>query len=284
MIEARIIADSVNPCGNRLTTFVCKYNRYIHSELLTHRDKSRNSASSRAIPVRKMLSDIVHEAAFPVYWAKNQSGMQATQQLSPAQQWLASLIWKASSLTQVGYAWLLHKIGTHKQIANRLVEPFAHMTVVLSGTEWGNMFNLRVHPDAQQEFQALSYAMVEAYRDSKPKLLQPGEWHLPFADKYLTEGLSTEQLLKITTARCARVSYLNFEGDISFQKDCDLHDRLLMEGHMSCFEHAAMATDNGDWSGNFRGFTQYRKLIPGENRTIMDIDAILARKPEWLAS
>jgi len=242
---------------------------------MTHRDKSRNAASSRAIPVSKMLNMVITEPAGPVFWGMNQKGMQASRELPTHRRVLAKLLWKASSLTQVGFAWLMSKLGVHKQIANRLIEPFAHMTVVISATEWGNFFNLRAHKDAQPEFQALAYEMLEAYVLSRPKVLQPGEWHLPFADRYIGEGLDHASLLKICTARCARVSYMNFEGDIDHNKDYRLHDDLLASGHMSPFEHAARAEAEPTQSGNFVGFTQYRKLIPGENRREFDPLALL---------
>jgi hypothetical protein len=156
----------------------------------------------------------------------------------------------------VFYAEQLVELGIHKQIANRLLEPFAHMTTIVSATDWENFFALRAHPDAQPEFQALADLMLEVYVGSEPKGLRAGEWHLPFADKYVEDGLSQEQLVKITTARCARVSYLNFEGDISYEKDYKLHDDLLASGHMSPFEHAAIRPQQ---AGAVR---ELRRLLP----------------------
>jgi len=273
MITTKIIADSINPVGNRLTTFVCKYPRFIHSEVMTHRDKSRNAASSRAIPVWKMLNLVISEPAMPLHWGQNQSGMQAEFELPKHKQWLAKALWIGSSYFQVGVAWAMSKLGVHKQITNRLIEPWAHMTVIISGTEWGNFFNLRAHPDAQPEFQDLAYSMLHDYRWSTPKQLEAGQWHLPFAGA--AHGYTNEQLLKIVTARCARVSYLNFEGDIDPAKDYSLHDRLLEQGHMSPFEHAARAEAEPVMSGNFRGFTQYRKMIKNENRSIFNPEELI---------
>lgn len=279
MIEAKVVAHSVNTWGNEIVTFVCTYHRYIHCELLTHRVFSRNAASSRAIPVEKMIARILAEPAMPVSWGKNQKGMQAEDILSHSEQGEAEAIWKESLVAAVDYANQLLDLGVHKQIANRLLEPFAHMTTIITATEWGNFFNLRVHKDAQPEFQALAYAMLEAYLDSKPVLKNPGEWHIPFGDRYLDEGLTLEQLLKIGTARCARVSYLNFEGAIQHEKDYSLHDQLLTSGHLSPFEHCARALDQPARVGNFRGWFQYRKQFPGENRSGFDAKAILAGRP-----
>lgn len=283
MIEAKIIADSVNKDGKRLTTFVVKYNRYIIAELGTHRMLSRNSASSRAIPVSKLLRAVYDSPAKPVSWGINVSGMQAKGELNGWRRWLAENIWVLASYFAISCAWLLAKLSVHKQVTNRLLEPWCWTTTIISATEWANFFNLRCHRDAQPEFQELAYKMLEAYVASEPKLLQDGEWHLPFADQYLDENLSIEEKLKIVSARCARVSYLNFEGDIDHNKDYDLHDKLIggETVHASPTEHAAMAWTQPltpEQTGNFKGFIQYRKTIPGENQTVLDPDALFARR------
>lgn len=278
MIKATILADSLNPIGNRLTTFVITYPRFILAEVNTHRSQSRNSASSRAIPVSKVLRDILSCPAEPVFWGANQSGMQARAELSPSKRWLARAVWLASCWTQVGFSWLLAKLGVHKQIANRLTEPYAYMTTIISGTEWGNFFNLRAHPDAQPEFQALAYAMLEAYVASTPKQLQAGEWHVPFGDKLMGTDMPIELKLKVATARCARVSYLTFDGKHEQGKDCQLHDDLLASSHCSPFEHSARAEAGPVRSGNLVGFTQYRKLLPNENRETFDPLILLSQR------
>lgn len=282
MIEAKIIADSINPAESRLTSFVCTYPRFIHSEVMTHRVFSRNAASSRAIPVEKMIARILKEPAMPVHWGKNQRGMQAGEELSPTDQGLAKHVWREAMRAAVLSAEHLLSLGVHKQIANRLLEPFAHMTSLITATEWGNFFNLRCHKDAQPEFQSLAYAMLEAYRVNKPVNKDWGEWHIPFGDQYIDEGLAIHERLKICTARAARVSYMSFEGDIDHNKDYGLYETLKSSGHMSPFEHAAKATQEGHfignprWRSNFRGWLQYRKLIPNENREIFNVDDLLA--------
>lgn len=281
MITAKIIADSINSSGNRLITYVCTYPRYIHSELGTHRAFSRNSASSRAIPVWKMLNAVYNEPVIPIHWGQNCKGMQAKGELPNHRKWIAEKIWRFASLTQITSAWILSKLGVHKQVTNRLIEPFAHITTIITASEWGNFFNLRAHPDAQPEFQELAYKMLDAYLASTPKKLEDYEWHLPFADQYMSEGLSVEELVKIVTARCARVSYLNFEGNIDHKKDYDLHDDLLRSGHMSPFEHAAMTLPLdmcNACGGNLTGYCQYRKLLQNENKKDFDPLTILARR------
>lgn len=277
MIEARILADSTAPNGARMLTFLCTYPRFILAEVNTHRVLSRNSASSRAIPVGKMLGRILEEPARPIYWGENQKGMQAGKELSGMKRWLAEKLWVASCYSQVGLSWAMSKLGVHKQVANRLVEPFSHMTTIISGTEWGNFFNLRAHPAAQPEFQEMAYCMLEAYVGSTPRELKEGEWHVPFSDR-MPDGLDMATMLKIATARCARLSYLTFDGQFSIESDCRIHDQLLANGHMSPFEHCAMARPawDGNWSGNVRGFTQYRKTLANENRIAFDPYALLA--------
>lgn len=272
MISAKIIADSLAPCGKRLTTFILKYPRFIHAEIMTHRELSRNAASSRAIPVEKMIKSAEEDMAYPIYWGKNQKGMQAGEQLSPEDIEECKSIFWACSQDSISYVRGLSYKGLHKQVANRLLEPFIHMTIICSGTEWENFFALRCHKDAQPEFQNLAFQMLQLYLENSPKKLTQGEWHIPFGDMYLGEELTLPLLLKIGTARCARVSYLNFEGNIEHEKDYKLHDDLLESGHMSPFEHCARAESQCINSGNFSGFTQYRKTIPGERKKLSRAD------------
>ena len=279
MIEAKIVLDSVNPVGDRLTTFVCTYPRFYHQELLTHRMLSRNSSSSRAIPVQKMIERILQESAEPISWGKNQRGMQANEELDSKTKLEAQTWWLAARDKAVDCAKNLLELGVHKQIANRLLEPFAHMTTIITATDWSNFFNLRAHKDAMPEFQELAFQMLALYRDSKPVEKKVGEWHIPFGDKYVTEGLSTEQLLKIATARCARVSYLTFDDEIDHEKDYVLHDQLADSGHWSAFEHCAMAQSYPYYRvGNFVGWFQYRKQFLNENRSKLNIEKLFAER------
>jgi thymidylate synthase ThyX len=277
-IQARIVADSANPSGDRITSFVLVYPRFIHSEVMTHRAFSRNAASSRAIPVEKMISNITANPAGPIFWGMNQKGMQASQEATPEVQAIAVKLWNLAMQEAVVRARQLLDLGIHKQIANRLLEPFAHMTTLVTATDFGNFFNLRAHPDAQPEFQELAYQMLDCYEESSPRILDVGDWHLPFADQYIPEGLSIEQLLKISTARAARTSYVNFEGDFAHEKDYDLHDRLATSGHWSPFEHPACAMSYSVRSGNFVGWFQYRKKFPNENQKDFSCAVIKSRR------
>lgn len=334
MIKAEVIADSKNRFGNRITTMVVTFPRIILAEFNTHRMFSRNSASSRAIPLRKMVESIRNNPFIPIAWQKDHSGMQGSEYLQYEQdnetlkrQWLLA---RDYALESAGRLW---DNQVTKQLCNRLLEPFMWHTVIVTATEWENFFALRCpsyhyrnypEPDgfdqyfrskkdlikitgiktdrseiewlkankgqAEIHMMALAEAMWDAYNESTPKELNDGEWHIPFGDKIpdnintLLEdfrlddnGLTYKDpcaAIKIATARCARVSYtvVGEEGKPdNYENDIKLHDRLAKAGHMSPFEHCAKSphgTDkesDGEFSGNFRGFIQYRKMLPNEN-------------------
>jgi thymidylate synthase ThyX len=265
-IKAKIFLDSVNPAECRLTTWELTYPRFIHSEVMTHRMLSKNASSSRAIPTAKIIDCVLTDPAMPVFWGKNQSGMQAKVEIAGAEKKAAIQKWLAARDSAVACCRELNALGVHKQIANRVLEPWSHITVVLSGTEFGNFFNLRCQPEAQPEFQALACQMRDLYYSQSPDPLWPGQWHLPLIAPEDETSLPLEDLKKISVGRCARVSYLTHVGRRDVQEDIMLHDRLVANGHMSPFEHVAMSLDCNRWSGNFRGFEQYRKTLFNENR------------------
>lgn len=180
MYEARIERDSITQYGERLTTVVCTLPRIVLAELNTHRDKSRSSASSRAIPVDKQIQRLLDDPFVPVYWGKNQKGMQAEEELTQEEIMKAKEVWFEARAQAINSAIDLKNVRVHKQITNRLLEPFMWHTVIISATEWSNFFNLRVHKDAQPEFKKAAEMILEVRNASKPKLLAAGEWHLPF--------------------------------------------------------------------------------------------------------
>lgn len=267
-IEAKIICDSVGPNEVRITTFVLQYPRFIHAEVLTHRALSRNASSSRAIPFQRQLKMIEEDMAMPLEFRMNQPGMQAGALIKD--QDAAKIEWLNAGVDAIQRASKLAAMGVHKQYVNRLLEPFAHITVVVTATEWANFFALRYHEDAQPEIAQLAKQMWEAYTNSSPKKIKAGEWHLPFIGE--NENTVTEGLIKYSVARCARVSYLNHDGSNPDPvKDLELYDRLLGSElmHASPFEHQAQALNLTSgwmpWSGNFRGWLQYRKTLLNEN-------------------
>jgi len=353
-IAARIIADSINENGNRITSFVLTYPRFIHAELLTHRMFSRNAASSRAIPASKMIKNIEEDPFIPVAWQKAHSGMQGTEYFTDKEDIYGfECAWKDSIRdTIVNAKAMLKEPALTKQLVNRILEPYQWYTSIVTATEYSNWFELRCPqytfesgypdphvyksrkdflklvplPDSADNYKdwtdldwlkvnkgqgeihisLLAEAMWDAMNESTPKQLKAGEWHIPFGDRFDEEkvryiALTSQSKMigqpkqewvekakvKIATARCARVSYLNFEGKDDYEADIKLYDRLLKEGHYSPFEHVSramtedefetsiqgyvpfscedfdlMISDNSKgWSGNFRGFVQLRKEI-----------------------
>ena len=262
MIEAKVIKDSMSNAGIRIVTMELTYPRFIHQEFLTHRVFSRNSASSRAIPVKKMIENIRNNPAMPVHWGENQPGMQANKEIDNVD--LAKKLWIESAELACQQAEKMLELNIHKQIANRLTEPFMHMKTIVTATEWENFFTLRDHNDAQPEIRELAIQMNNAMKESTPSTMKSGDWHLPYV-RDDEQHLLTETKLKISTARCARVSYLTHDGKVpDIDKDLELYHRLVISKppHLSPVEHQATPMlDHITWSGNFKGWLQHRKLI-----------------------
>ena len=262
-ISAKIIADSLFN-GVRLTSIQLEYHRFILPELNTHRSFSRATASSRAIPTAKLIDRVRTDAAMPVFWGKNQSGMVADNALSDDAVAQCEAIWQETALFCAQQAERLHAIGLHKQTANRLIEPFLWASTIITATEWGNFFNLRLAHDAQPEIRELAEAMKQAMDASIPV---KRSYHLP----YITEEVgSFEEYLfyaPISAARCARVSYLNHDkSDPDIQSDLALAERLIAANHQSPQEHQAWgATSNERFFGNIRGWVQYRKYLENQH-------------------
>jgi hypothetical protein len=256
-IKATIIADSINANNNRLTSFELEYHRYIHSEVMTHRVFSRNAASSRAIPVSATISQVWDNPATPTHWGRNQPGMQAKKELYGLRRWTAIKLWKTAAKITASIAYLMTKAGMHKQVTNRILEPFVLIKVVLSATEFDNFFELRDHHDAQPEIQELARKMKAALALSTPNRLQYDEWHTPYADP----SLSIEDRLKVSASCCAQVSYRKL--DESLDKAIMVYDRLVRSKplHASPFEHQATPSTLKDSEANFKGWMQYRKDI-----------------------
>lgn len=278
--SAKIVADSVSEAGDRLTTMEVTFPRMVLAEFNTHRVFSRNSASSRAIPFSKQLEKIQADPFVPVHWGANQSGMQADEEISSDKQAVAEIDWLNARDAAVVHAKELHTLGVHKQIVNRLLEPFMWHTVIVTATEWSNFFALRAHKDAQPEIRTIAEMMKELYLAGEPQLLKVGEWHLPLIQPEEYDGVFefSEEARKISAARCARVSYLTHDGRRDLEADFTLYERLVGGGHMSPLEHVAtphwyqpepgdfgdVFPPQGEWSGNFHGWKQFRKFIPNE--------------------
>ena len=266
--EVEIIADTISPAGKRITTFMLTYPRYIHPELLTHRCFSRNASSSRAVPVSKLLRQVIYDPVVPIHFGANQRGMSAAKELTGWRKWLARKLWLGARWPAVGFVWTLSKLGLHKQVSNRILEPWLYIQVVLTSTEFDNFYALRcdaehAHPDIYK----LAELMLSAHNTSLPI---ESSLHLPFVSAE-ERGLwlySEGQLFKFSVARCCRVSYLNLDKTKPEPiKDLKLYNELLTNGHLSPFEHQAVALENPQQSsGNFVGWLQYRKTLVEDQR------------------
>ena len=304
-MEAQIVKDSINTVNHsRLTSFLVTFPRMINAEVLRHRMLSFNSASSRAIPLKRTLEMVREDPAMPVFWGKNKAGMSADEELDDNEQikivsaelqrvddclsaaWdsyemsklqVAKQLWVSAGRSMSAVAGVLNELGLHKQIANRILEPWMNITLLITGTEWENFFKLRANPSAQPEFQELANRMLTAYNFSTPVPMEPitleqvgnlNLWehhsHIPF-DQHRSGVTNIEQLLKVSIARNARLSYLTHDGDIRLEDDLALFERLESNGHWSPFEHTAVAVDCAQFFGNLKGWFPYRKLYLNEN-------------------
>lgn len=319
--QVLIIADSISPDGKRITTFQNRYWRPLHPELMTHRVFSRNAGSSRARPSVTIIEQVAENPWMPIHWGKNQPGMQANNEQDElvyipvvlrkawndfaGDDWNDGLravppqkAWHFTAHLNALMAQSFNEAEYHKQIVNRLLEPFTYIDVVLTATNFANWFALRDHPDAQPEIQELARLMRDALDASTPKVLMPGEWHLPYitdedwkaAERYCQIGRITRDMpsymeklgvvRKISVARCARVSYKAFDGTVSpIEKDLRLFNQLLVSQplHASPAEHQATPDAqynnmgggleqwmNPELHGNFDGWIQFRKTLPNE--------------------
>ena len=293
LATAVVIADSISDQGIRITTFQLRYWRAIHAELMTHRVFSRNAGSSRARPSQTIINQVRTDPWGPLHWGANESGMQASTELTFEQIAKAKDEWyKAASSAALNATNLLN-MGLHKQIVNRVLEPFTYIDVVVTATDYANWFALRLDKDAQPEIQQLAQAMKDAMDASAPALLNTGEWHLPYItdrdfnseDNYLLfngQNVCSQQRLelfkKISAARCARTSYKAFDSKVAnIDDDLSLFDKLMLGNlkHASPTEHQATPDYINYWDGeiefvspwlhgNFKGWVQYRKTIPNE--------------------
>lgn len=297
-ISAKIIADSVNSSGDRITSYELEYPRWILAEVDTHRMLSKNTASSRAMPVDSVLDQVENSPAMPVEWGANNPGMVSRTLLDDLKAKAAAGLWRAAAHAAASFARVLgDKFGlnVHKQNVNRLIETFTMSKTVMTGTEYANFFNLRNHGDAQPEFHELAKCMQQARDQSVPVKLFPGQWHLPYVDlvegKYYASGveLDLETAKKVSASCCAQVSYRKL--DDSVDKAVRVFDMLNLsdpeyrQKHSSPIEHQATPMDDYSrpfsadtwqpgvthvrrdgslWSGNLRGWVQYRQLIPNE--------------------
>lgn len=263
MIQAKVLAHTKNLySGDEVITFECTYHRFILPEVNTYRNLSRNSASSRGIPVKKRIDQILENPAYPISWGENQRGMIAKNEVSDEVKTKAKEIWKRASLQAIQIAEELMNLNIHKQVVNRVLEPFTWQTSVISGMrQWfEHMFNQRIHPDAQPEFCELAMKMRTALLDSTPKTKTV---HLPYILPE-EENIPISHKMMASVARCARVSYTPFNSEkVDIEQDLDLFKRLVSASppHLSPLEHVLIPDEN-DYSliyyHNFKRFVSFR--------------------------
>lgn len=269
MIKAEVILDSIWN-GKRITTLQLRLPRFILAQLNTHRAFSRSTASSRAIPIDKMIELVQTNTAEPIHWGSNKSGMQAGDEIANTTS--AINVWVDARNDAIKHAKKLQSLGLHKQIVNRVLEPFMWAETIVTATEWDNFFKLRLHEDSQPEIQELAHCMKEAMDNSEPV---ESKIHLPYItldemEDYVqcsvedTENLSKclyQYFVPISAARCARVSYLNHDkSNPDIEKDLATAEKLLSAGHWSPFEHQAYALPEVTPCRNFIGWEQARTL------------------------
>lgn len=282
MISVEVLADSVGPTKHheRVTTFLWRYPKFIHAEVLTHRTFSRNSSSSRAIPTARYLAEVrdLDQRAEPAFWGAERRGMSPGDELTGVRLVDVQGYWSRAAICAAEVAENMARCGAHKSIINRVLDPFVHVTTVVTSTASGyaNFLGLRLDENADPTIRVLAHEVLRAWRVSTPVVLIPGEWHLPFID-VSEHPQDLENLLMVSTARCARTSYASFEHP--GVRSCHTEDLKLFEKlvgsqplHASPAEHQCSPDDRVEshgWvhperHGNLPGYVQHRKMLPGE--------------------
>lgn len=258
---------------DNLWTFELVYPRYIHSEFMTHRVFSRNASSSRAIPVAKVIKQIESNLVVPPHVYMNKPGMVGDVEADEATTKEFYTLWIEALENACDTAKKMELLGIHKQHINRILEPFQYIRTIVTATEWDNFFNLRLAPDAQPEMQDLARAIYEEmyeYKDQNFGYLE-GDSGVIITVPYITEDdldiLGDDcdylTLMKVSAARCARVSYNNHDGSKpDIKKDLELYERLSAAGHMSPLEHTCLMDDfNDSHNANLVGWLSLRYLL-----------------------
>jgi thymidylate synthase ThyX len=255
-VKAEVIADSVREnLQDRVTTFLLSYPRFIHPQMMTHRMCARNAQSSRAVPVERMIKQVRMNPVIPIAFLANQRGMVGGEPIADPE--IALAHWRAAAYDAADAAENLSHLGVHKQHSNRLLEPYLTITAVFTfqGPWLDHFFGLRMGHDAQPEIQCVADHMHQALAKSNPAVKKLGEWHLPFVTEAEIETASMDCLPSVSAARCARASYLNFDGKRDMQKDIQLFGSLVKDRHGSPLEHVLTP-----YAGPHGVFTNWQSL------------------------
>lgn len=255
-----------------LWTFELTYPRYIHSEFMTHRVFSRNASSSRAIPVKRMIEQVRENTVIPPKVFMNQKGMVGETEADPVTTTAFHVLWEEAAENACKTAEMMERLGIHKQHVNRILEPFQFIKVIVTATDWYNFFALRLAPDAQPEIRELASAIYDEmnrYHNKDVGVLELGKEHIVVSLPYVTDEdikeIGKEEyhlLMKISAARCARVSYNNHDGSKpDIEKDLKLYGHLYDSKHMSPMEHACIRDEDHRKNANLTGWKSLRYLI-----------------------
>ena len=255
-----------------LWTFELTYPRYIHSEFMTHRVFSRNASSSRAIPVKRMIEQVDSNPVVPPKVYMNKAGMVGDVEAPLAVTADFYNLWLDAASNAVEIAKNMEKLGIHKQHINRILEPFQFIKVIVTATDWYNFFVLRLAPDAQPEMRELAntiYDEMNHYHNKAVGVLELDKEHTVVSLPYITDEdvkeIGKEEyhtLMKISAARCARVSYNNHDGSKpDIEKDLKLYGHLYDSKHMSPMEHTCIRDEDHRKNANLTGWKSLRYLI-----------------------
>lgn len=252
--SATVIASTRNPyTGIVVTTMELVYPRFIHSEFMTHRMFSRNASSSRAIPVERLISEAT---VTPIHWTKNEKGMVGKETFTDEDIERLKSQWDCARFSAKYNARNMSYIGVHKQVANRLLEPFSFIRVVCTATEWNNFFMLRMASDAEPHMRDLAHAMYASMCNSTT--IESAS-HKPYCDN-LPKDFDKPWI--ISGARCARVSYNSHNGNAStIEADTKLYESLRSQGHMTPLEHYCFAYDDDRFYANLHTWASHRYCI-----------------------
>ncbi len=290
--SARVIMDSSyeDQCGVnwelktfRLTTLEVVIPQIILAEFNTHHLFSRNSASTRAIPVEKMIERVMTNPFIPTRWPKNERGMMVREYHAEHSfehersetQWLRA---RDSAVAAVRVFSDPEDLDVHKGIASRLLEAWMWHTVIVSSTEWTNWNALRDDPGAQLEIQVPARLMARAMERSKPftniSATTGKDWHLPFAEERRSATFTeSKHHQMVSTGRCAAVSFMRHmqHDEVEDQKR---GSRIVVNGHMSPTEHVARAMTEEER----RLYARYWDVDENGRRVIVD-EEVTKRKP-----
>lgn len=268
-IRAAVVANSVSAIsGEEIVTFLIDFPRFILPEFNTHRVISKSGASSRAIPVAKSIETLFANPFTPIHFGQNKAGMTADQEVDEHSKKHAQDVWSTARKQASVIAEDLHRLGIHKQVTNRVLEPFSYMRMVVTATEWDNFFWLRLHEDADPHINELARVMLFALQESVPTALQHGDYHVPFfGEGFWTPaiearyGVTAQQAIEHSMSCCAQTSYRKL--DMSAEKTEDIIKKLFGGSRSHCFSSDTEVL-------TLEGFKLFKDITPDD--LVADVD------------